>query len=347
MSESTVKGIDISEFQTVTDWNAVKAAGIRFAILRAGFGRYEEDSAFRANARGATAAGIPIGVYWFSYALDKAGAEEEARKCLEVIQGHQITLPVYFDFEYDTVSYAKKQGVTLGRQAFNDHSAAFCQTIEAAGYRAGVYYNLDYLDRLVDMDRIGKYSLWFAQYNSYPQASGWDLWQYSSTGSVPGISGRVDMDQADAGFLKGIAPREQAEGWQKTDGRWRFRRADGTWTTDRWAQIDGKWYWFDEGGYMAANRWQLSDGKAYYLGADGAMAANRSLRIDGNGALTPAGAFYRTLGEVPSGYRTTLDGLVKKRILRGEGGSGDGLVLNMGEDAVRTLVLLDRAGAFG
>ena len=164
---------------------------------------------------------------------------------------------------------------------------------------------------------------------------------------MPGISGRVDMDQADAGFLKGIAPREQAEGWQKTDGRWRFRRADGTWTTDRWAQIDGKWYWFDEGGYMAANRWQLSDGKAYYLGADGAMAANRSLRIDGNGALTPAGAFYRTLGEVPSGYRTTLDGLVKKRILRGEGGSGDGLVLNMGEDAVRTLVLLDRAGAFG
>ena len=181
---ATIKGIDVSEFQGVLDWSKIKAAGIKFAILRAGYGRYETDSVFHENARRANAAGIPIGVYWFSYAINTAGAKQEAQKCLEVIKEHTVTLPVYFDFEYDTVTYAKKQGVTLGRQAFNDHSVAFCDTIQAAGYRAGVYYNLDYLDRLMYMSRIGKYSLWFAQYNSYPQASGWDLWQYSSSGSI-------------------------------------------------------------------------------------------------------------------------------------------------------------------
>ena len=206
-----IRGIDISEFQTVTDWKEVRKAGIQFAILRAGYGRYEVDSEFHANVKGAAAAEIPVGVYWFSYALDAASARQEAKKCLETIRNYQITLPVYFDFEDDTIAYAEKQGVTLGRKAFNDHTVAFCEAILAAGYRAGVYYNLDYLDRLVDLERINKYSLWFAQHNSTAQASGWDIWQYSSSGSIPGISGSVDLNQAKDSILKETVSKDITE----------------------------------------------------------------------------------------------------------------------------------------
>ena len=343
-----IKGIDISEFQTVTDWNKVKASGVKFAIIRTGFGVRYTDEQFTANMKGAIAAGIPVGAYHFSYALNAAGAKAEAERVVQLLAPYKahITLPVYFDFEYDTVEYAKKQGVTLGKQAFNDHSVAFCEAIQAAGYRAGVYYNLDYLDRLVDMNRIGKYSLWFAQYNSYAQSSGWDVWQYSSSGSVPGISGRVDMNQADETFVNST-PVEYEEGWQKDDKGWWYRYKDGTWPASKWAQIGGKWYYFSADGYMAENEWVFGGSGPYYVGGDGAMVADKTLKIDGDGKLAPSGSYYTKLSAVPAVYRATLDKLVSKGVLKGKGGTGDDLILDMGEDAVRVLVLLDRAGVFG
>jgi GH25 family lysozyme M1 (1,4-beta-N-acetylmuramidase) len=346
---STIKGIDISEFQTVTDWAKVKAAGIKFVIIRTGFGVRYTDEQFVSNMKGAIAQGIPIGIYHFSYALNAAGAKAEAERVISLIAPYKkyVTLPVYFDFEYDTVTYAKKQGVTLGRQAFNDHSVAFCDTIQAAGYRAGVYYNLDYLDRLVDMSRIGKYSLWFAQYNSYAQSSGWDVWQYSSSGSVAGISGRVDMNQADESFLKGAAPQTYTEGWQKTDGKWWYRYTDGSYPSDCWKLIGGKWYHFDKEGYMETNKWIYGQNSPYYVGDDGAMVAGRALRIDEDGKLVPAGGYYVKISEVPKYYRETVDKLVSKGLIKGKSGAGEDLVLDMSEDAVRNLVILDRAGVFG
>lgn len=341
---ANIKGIDISEFQGVLDWSKVKAAGIKFAIIRAGYGRYETDSCFHENARRANAAGIPIGVYWFSYAVDVAGAKQEAQKCLEVIKEHKVTLPVYFDFEYDTVAYAKKQGVTLGKQAFNDHAVAFCDTIQAAGYRAGVYYNLDYLDRLVDMNRIKKYSLWFAQYNSYAQASGWDLWQYTSSGSISGISARFDMNQADESYLTGSGEGGQTykPGWQKDGKGWWYRWEDGGYPKSQWEKIDGKWYYFGEDGYMASGRWISGFLSPYYVGEDGAMVTNRTLRIDSDGKLVPAGSWYHLLKEVPKTYRAELDKLIAAGKLKGSGGSGEDLILDMSEEAVRVLVIQNR-----
>ena len=340
---ATIKGIDISTFQGVLDWNKVKAAGIRFAILRAGYGRYEVDDAFRANAKAANAAGIPIGVYWFSYALNVSGAKQEAQKCIETIKPYKIDLPVYFDFEYDTVSYAKKQGVTLGKQAFNDHSVAFCEAVQAAGYRAGVYYNLDYLNRLVDMNRIKKYSLWFAQYNSTAQASGWDLWQYTSSGTISGISGRFDMNQADESFLKGGGGGQTYEpGWQHDGKGWWYRWEDGSYPKSQWEKINDKWYYFGEDGYMASGRWISGILSPYYVGEDGAMVTSRILKIDSEGRLVPAGAYYYKLGEVPKSYRETLDKLIAAGKLNGKGGSGDDLILDMSEDAVRVLVICSR-----
>lgn len=344
---STIKGIDVSTFQTVYNWNQVKNSGISFAILRAGYGRYEEDETFAPNAKGATAVGIPIGAYWFSYALDVESARQEARKCLEVIKNYNITLPIYFDFEYDTVRYAKDHGVTLGKQAFNDHAVAFCEVIEAAGYRAGVYYNLDYLSRLVDMSRIGKYSLWFAQYNSYPQASKYDVWQYSSSGSVPGISGRVDMNEADESFLRSSAPVTYEEGWQKSNGKWWYRYTDGSYPKNEWKKINDIWYYFDEEGYMVSDSWVTSNGKSYYVGSDGAMVTNKTLKIDNSGAVVPAGEYYHQLKDVTySLYHDTLEKLIAKGVIKGKSGEGEDLVLDLTEDAVRILVVLYRAGVF-
>lgn len=281
---SKIIGIDVSENNGAINWAKVKTAGVRFAIIRAGYGRYAVDSQFAANIKGALAQGIPVGIYWFSYALNVAGAKEEAAKCLATIKGYDVTLPVFFDFEYDTVRYGKDNGVTLGKQAFNDHAVAFCEAIKAAGYKAGVYYNLDYYNRMVDKSRVGKYVQWYAQYNSTADLSGWAIWQYSSSGSISGISGNVDMNQADSTLIGG---KTYTEGWQTdSKGRW-YREADGTWPVQEWKKISGKWYYFGENGYMVSSEWQWYKNNLYYLGSDGAMVTGKSVKIDGEGRLIP------------------------------------------------------------
>ena len=94
------------------------------------------------------------------------------------------------------------------------------------------------------------------------------------------------------------------------------------------------------------NQWVVTDGSAYYLGADGAMAANRTLKLDGDGKLVPAGGFYHLISDVPASYRPVMDRLAAAGILRGTGGGGENRIIDLGEDAVRILVMLDRAGAF-
>ena len=129
-------GIDVSEHNGSINWAAVKKAGVSFAFVRTGYGVSHVDNYFKRNMEGALSQGIPVGIYHFSYALNAAGAKAEAEYVLKLIQPYKdkITLPVFYDFEYDTVSYAKKQGVTLDREAFNAHTVAFCETIKAAGY---------------------------------------------------------------------------------------------------------------------------------------------------------------------------------------------------------------------
>ena len=314
-----IVGIDVSSHNGTLDWAALKQSGVAFAILRAGYGRYQVDSQFYRNIQGAAAQGIPVGVYWFSYALDVAGARAEAQKCLETIQGCNIALPVFFDFEYDTVRYAKDQGMILGRAAFNAHGAAFCEAIRAAGYTPGVYYNLDYYQNMVDSAVLGGYVQWYAQYAASPSISSYDLWQYTGSGTLKGVSGKFDCN-----ILKNEALLTQlSSGWKQRGGQWYYER-DGLMLTDQWV--------FD-------------NGSSYYLGPDGAMLTDRAIKLGADGKLCPAGAWYETLRQVPQGYRTTLEKLIAKGVLKGRAGSGEDLVLDMSEDAVRLLVILDRAGA--
>lgn len=203
---ATIKGIDVSEHNGVLDWAKIKAAGIRFAIIRTGYGVSHVDTYFKANIEGALDQGIPVGAYHFSYALNAEGAKNEAAFCMKQLAPYKdkITLPVFFDFEYDTVSYAAKQGVTLGKTAFNAHAVAFLEAVKAAGYTPGIYYNLDYKNRFVDADKLGGYVQWYAQYTSKASWTGYDLWQYSSKYTINGISGKFDINVADESLISGV-----------------------------------------------------------------------------------------------------------------------------------------------
>lgn len=188
-----LKGIDVSQWQGNIDWQKVKGAGVQFAMLRAGYGRNNLDTKFHRNAQGAATAGIPVGLYWFSYALNVEMARKEAQYAVELAKKYKITWPIAYDLEYDTVSYAAKNGITITKSLATQMAIAFCEEIKHLGYIPMVYTNLDYLNRYFDRSQL-PYDLWYAQYASTASVTDKEIWQYSSKGSVPGIAGNVDMN---------------------------------------------------------------------------------------------------------------------------------------------------------
>lgn len=188
-----LKGIDVSQWQGNIDWQSVKSAGVQFAMLRAGYGRNNLDTKFHRNAQGAVAAGIPIGLYWFSYALNVDMARKEAQYAVELAKKYKITWPIAYDLEYDTVSYALKNGVTITKSLATQMAKAFCEEIKRLGYLPMVYTNLDYLNRYFDRSQL-PYDLWYAQYAPAADVKEKAIWQYSSKGSVAGIEGAVDLN---------------------------------------------------------------------------------------------------------------------------------------------------------
>mgnify|MGYP004690618345 CR=1 FL=1 len=337
-----VYGIDVSEHNGVLDWSKLKKAGIKFVLIRSGYGVTHTDAQFYNNIQGAHAAGMVIGIYHFSYALTVDGAKREAEAVLKIIKPYKdiITLPIYFDFEYDTVSYAKKQGVELGKNAFNNHCVAFCETIKAAGYTPGVYYNLDYYNTMVSLSSVGGYSQWYAQYSGTPHVAA-DIWQKSSNFICNGVPGRFDCNEADEQFIFGS--HGFTLGWHKDDRGWWYADTANSYYKSRWAKINGKWYSFDKEGYMLSNTWQVeAGGDTYYLGAEGDMQTNMVVGLGSDGKLQPMEPWYHTLGEVPKGYRKELDKLVSAGKFKGKSGSGDDMVLDMPLSALRVLIILSR-----
>lgn len=337
-------GIDVSEHNGALDWAKIKAAGIGFAIIRTGYGVSHVDNYFTRNMEGALAQGIPIGVYHFSYALNATGAANEAAFVLKLLQPYkdQLTLPIFYDFEYDTVDYARKCGVTLGKESFNSHTTAFCEAVKSAGYTPGTYYNLDYLRRYVDIDRVGGYVQWYAQYASTASTSGWGLWQYSSSYTIPGCSGRFDANVlGDASLLTGTG--KYTVGWHQDSRGWWYADSANTYYKSKWAKIKDEWYYFDDSGYMLENAWRVSaDSDTYYLGADGAMQTNMVIGLGSDGRLQPIEPWYHLISELPDYYRKEIDPLVADGTLRGKSGEGENLVLDLPLSAVRVLIILNR-----
>ena len=192
----TARGIDVSKFQGSIDWNAVKADGITFAIIRCGYrgygsGALVEDSTYRQNIQGAINAGLRVGVYFYSQAINEAEAVEEASMVLSLVSGYSLPLGVY----YDTESVGGGRANALSAAERTACAVAFCETIRSAGYSAGVYSYASWFYNALNFANISKYNIWIAQYRdtlsfSYKH----NIWQYTGSGSVKGISKPVDMN---------------------------------------------------------------------------------------------------------------------------------------------------------
>jgi GH25 family lysozyme M1 (1,4-beta-N-acetylmuramidase) len=189
--------IDVSVHNGNINYHKVKAVGIDGVVIRAGYGKGNGDQRFLENISGAINAGIDnIGIYWFSYAYTVDMAKREAQYCNDLIRKYKskINLGVFFDWEYDSMDYARKNGVNCSKSLITEMNLAFCQTITALGYKAGYYLNLDYSKNYIDESRLTAYRRWFARYTESEQSSCY-LWQFTSTGRVSGITGDVDINK--------------------------------------------------------------------------------------------------------------------------------------------------------
>lgn len=190
-------GIDVSKWNKEIDWDKAKKAGVEFAIVRVGYrgattGALIVDPYFEKNMKGAAAAGIPLGVYFFTQAMDTVEAVEEASMVVRMIQDYKITYPVFIDTES---AGENGRANTLDQETRTAVCRAFCMTIENEGYKAGVYAARNWMNEKLDMKLLGNYITWLAEYRDVPVYQGfYHMWQYTSKGKIDGIEGNVDLN---------------------------------------------------------------------------------------------------------------------------------------------------------
>lgn len=196
---TTLRGVDVSEHQWDIDWAQVAASGVDFAMIRACYRGYTEgglftDPYFERNIRGALDNGLQVGVYVFSQAVSVQEAMEEADYILDLIEGYDVTLPVVFDWEkIEDNDQARTKALDSG--VLNDCAVAFCEKIKLAGKTPGLYFNRHLGYYRYDLRRMTDYTLWLSVPGRYPEFYyAADMWQYSFTEQVPGISEPVDMN---------------------------------------------------------------------------------------------------------------------------------------------------------
>ena len=195
---TTLQGVDVSYYQGDIDWEQVRAAGISFAMIRAGYRGYQDgvihqDENFYKNVEGALAAGLEVGVYFYSQAITTAEAIEEAHLVLQLVAGYDITFPIAFDWEHVTEETARTDDISS--ETLTDCCLAFCDTIQAAGYRTSVYFYRSLGYHEYEMDRLAGLDFWFSGFGSYPDYYyEISMWQYSHTATVPGIPMNTDLN---------------------------------------------------------------------------------------------------------------------------------------------------------
>ena len=193
----TRTGIDVSDYQRDIDWQQVAEAGIEFAFVRMGYRGYSQgilhpDEMAATNIENAQAAGLDVGAYFFSQAITPEEAEEEAVYCLALLERYDLQLPVVYDWEYIS---ADARTANLDSATLTQCAIRFCQTIEAAGLEAMVYANPDIALNRLDLKLLQRYDFWLALYDNemdYPYQA--RFWQYTDSGTVPGIEGSVDLN---------------------------------------------------------------------------------------------------------------------------------------------------------
>ncbi len=194
-------GIDVSRHNGKIDWNAVKASGVDYVIIRCGYrgsstGALIEDQNFKTNIKGATAAGLKVGVYVFSQAVNEVEAVKEASLAVSLVKGYNLTYPIFIDTEAsggraDKIDKATRTAVVN----------AFCQTVASAGYKPGIYASKSWFEDKLSMGSVASCKIWLAQYASSPTYKGkYDMWQYSDKGKISGISTNVDLNYSYLGY---------------------------------------------------------------------------------------------------------------------------------------------------
>lgn len=192
-------GIDVSKFQSSINWQKVKNAGINFVIIRCGYRGYGsgvlvQDPMFASHITGAKAAGLRVGIYFFSQAISKAEAVEEASMAVKLARQYGINMPIAIDSEYANGGAGRADG--LSKLARTDITIAFCNTVANAGYKPMVYASKSWFSDHLDVSRFpSSYRIWVAHYAKTCGYTGrYDIWQNTSKGSVDGVKGNVDMN---------------------------------------------------------------------------------------------------------------------------------------------------------
>ncbi len=201
--ESTGFGIDVSKWNKKINWDRVKADGVDFVIIRCGYrgsstGALVEDPYFKQNIDGAAKAGIKVGIYFFTQAVNEAEAVEEASMVLTLCKGSELAFPIFIDTE-GAGGNGRADKLEKGNRTAV--CKAFCQTIENAGLNAGIYASKNWFRNNLDMTKLEDYYIWLAEYKGSPTyEASYDMWQYTSSGTVDGIEGRVDLNISYVGF---------------------------------------------------------------------------------------------------------------------------------------------------
>lgn len=190
-------GIDVSRWNGYVEWSKVAESGIQFAIVRCGYrgaesGDLIEDSSFRENMKDAQLAGIELGAYFYTQAITEVEAIEEASAAVELCKQYHLSYPIYIDTES---FHGKGRADDLTKEQRTAICKAFCQTVESAGYEAGVYASRNWMENQLNMKELNEYSVWLAEYQKDPSYRGsYELWQYTSSGSIDGIERKVDLN---------------------------------------------------------------------------------------------------------------------------------------------------------
>lgn len=222
-----MKIIDVSQWQGVIDWTKVNKSNVGGAIIRGGYGSGHVDTKAHENLTGANLAGIPAGLYWFSYATSEDRAKAEADACLELAKEHKLSLPIYFDFEEDSAKFAKNAGIKVNRDFVTSITKAFCERITQGGERAGYYFNYSFSCTYYDHTKLKAYSKWFAYWSNHIKAGiSCDIWQYTDKGKIAGITANVDCNLLFDESLIHNAPQSSQEAdlgailREVIDGKW-------------------------------------------------------------------------------------------------------------------------------
>lgn len=324
---AAAKGVDVSMYQGAIDWNAVKNAGYSFAFVKIGSGKSGLDPYFAANMAGANAAGLKVGAYVYSYSTTVEGIQQEALFAIAALAPFTVSFPVVLDLE-------ESAHKSLSKEQMGALITAFCETVKGAGYYPMIYSNKSMLT-----DQIGTtpYDVWVAQYSDTCDYANPAFWQFTSSGTVPGIAGNVDLnyqykDYSGLIVANGFVDRNGKRyyyknyrmqyGFIEDNGKTYFMNADGSMYKEGWigdgtnmfymstydghmlhdlVNIQGKNYYFDANGLMQRGLVGI-DGKIYLFGADGSM--QYGWYTDASGMR-----YFDTDGSMVANTTRTIDGV--------------------------------------